>query len=214
MDNTERYVKRNRLRADSRGSDRGRRRQRTTYFGKPCKRGHNGERYVTGHCVACQRDAMTRWMRKAKANNHPAIKKQPKYVRNYQQRHAEDIRNYQRRYLSHRRKTDVAFRLTQNIRSHILRVLRGQKKVEKTLNLLGVKSIEFYKQYLGAQFTAGMSWANYGVWHIDHIVPLSRFNLAEPSEQRLAFNHKNTRPLWGEQNKKRGNRLVLDDLLY
>lgn len=38
-------------------------------------------------------------------------------------------------------------------------------------------SIEFLKSYLESKFTGNMSWENQGEWYIDHIKPLSSFNL-------------------------------------
>ena len=34
-------------------------------------------------------------------------------------------------------------------------------------------NIEKFKQHIKAQFTEGMSWDNYGEWHIDHRIPLA-----------------------------------------
>ena len=33
-------------------------------------------------------------------------------------------------------------------------------------------NIETFKKHLEQQFTEGMSWENYGEWHIDHKIPL------------------------------------------
>ena len=55
-----------------------------------------------------------------------------------------------------------------------------------------------------------MSWNNYGnghnKWNIDHILPVSKFNLNKISEQKKAFNFKNCQPMWAIDNIKKGNR--------
>lgn len=50
----------------------------------------------------------------------------------------------------------------------------NQTKNNKTIILLGYDHIKF-KQRIECQFTDGMSWKNYGDWHIDHKKPLSAF---------------------------------------
>ncbi len=56
-------------------------------------------------------------------------------------------------------------------------------------------------------FLEGMTWDNYGQWHIDHIVPLL---YESPSDevylQRLHYT--NTQPMWAADNKSKGNRYV------
>mgnify|MGYP007068805143 CR=1 FL=1 len=52
-----------------------------------------------------------------------------------------------------------------------------------------------------------MSWENYGKWELDHIRPLSTFNLEDRSEFIKACNYKNIRPLWKEDNIKRNSRM-------
>ena len=70
---------------------------------------------------------------------------------------------------------------------------------ESTKKLLGC-SIEFLKQHLESQFTDGMNWANYGKWHIDHILPCASFDKSKPEEQSKCFNYSNLQPLWALDN--------------
>lgn len=62
------------------------------YFtGKPCKRGHVSERYVSGHCVECQR------------NNYSENKEAKcEYGRDYYSENKETRREYQREYTAKR----------------------------------------------------------------------------------------------------------------
>jgi len=51
----------------------------------------------------------------------------------------------------------------------------------------------------------GMSWDNYGEWHIDHIKPLGVIGLTqEEIIERLDFT--NTQPLWAADNIRKHNR--------
>jgi hypothetical protein len=50
-----------------------------------------------------------------------------------------------------------------------------------------------------------MTWDNYGFsgWHIDHIKPISSFNLDNESELKNAFHYTNVQPLWMEDNLRK-----------
>lgn len=110
--------------------------------------------------------------------------------------------------------SDPAYALLQNIRCRTRQALQGKQKAASTLALLGVESIEQYKSYLEKQFELGMNWENYGKgWHVDHRIPLSLLELKTPEDQNFAFGYRNTRPMWAEKNKSRGNRLVFEDLI-
>lgn len=60
---------------------------------------------------------------------------------------------------------------------------------------------DFVRQKIEAQFTEGMNWDNHGeVWHIDHYVPVSYFDLDDPSQLAVALNWRNLRPLKAKEN--------------
>jgi hypothetical protein len=103
------------------------------------------------------------------------------------------IRNKQRR------ETDINYRFRCILRRRLHHALKDNIKSKKTLELLGC-SIEFLKKHLQKQFKSGMSFSNYGKWHIDHIRPCASFNLSKPEEQKKCFNYKNLQPLWAKDN--------------
>ena len=53
-----------------------------------------------------------------------------------------------------------------------------------------------------------MTWKNQGRfgWHIDHIVPCSKFDLSDPDQQKECFNYKNLQPLWAKENILKSNK--------
>jgi hypothetical protein len=67
-------------------------------------------------------------------------------------------------------------------------------------------SINFLKKYIEHQFEDGMTWENHGIWHIDHIYPISKFNLLEEDQQRKCFHYKNLQPLWKPENLEKGSK--------
>lgn len=76
------------------------------------------------------------------------------------------------------------------------------------MRLLGCTVAEF-KAHLEAHFTVGMSWDTHGRkgWHMDHIVPLSHFDLTDPKQLAIAFHYTNYQPLWWDDNLKKGDGL-------
>ncbi len=80
----------------------------------------------------------------------------------------------------------------------------GLKKENKTVVLLGYSAIEL-KEHIESLFEDGMSWDNWGEWHIDHIYPLSRFDKETPISEVNSLS--NLRPIWATENLKKGNRI-------
>lgn len=106
-------------------------------------------------------------------------------------------------------KNDLGFRLRSYTSSRIHAMLNGKKTIS-TLELLGC-NIQFYKEYLEKRFQSNMTWDNHGiVWEIDHVIPVSQFDLTDPEQQRLAFHWSNTRPLLKQNNRKRSNTMDRD----
>lgn len=128
--------------------------------------------------------------------------------KNYYKLNREKILNRQNEYRKIRRKTDINFKIVNNLRGRIYAVLKRNRKSKHTLELLGC-SIKQLKQHLEKQFVRGMSWSNYGYrgWHIDHIKPCCKFNLRKKSEQLKCFNYTNLQPLWAKENLKKHNKI-------
>ena len=86
-------------------------------------------------------------------------------------------------------------------------VLNGNRKYQPTLEAIGC-SVDELKLWLESQFQPGMTWDNYGEWHIDHIIPLASFDLSKRNHQKKACHWFNLRPLWKEQNLSREKRIT------
>jgi hypothetical protein len=112
----------------------------------------------------------------------------------------------QRRYETDQRNNNPHFKIKKNLSRRIRSALTKFKmrKNISTLQLTGVKNIQFLMDYLAKQFKPGMTWDNYGKWHIDHIKACTKFDLTDPEEQRACFNYTNLQPLWAVDNIKKG----------
>lgn len=90
----------------------------------------------------------------------------------------------------------------------ILRGLREKKVINNNFNFyLGCKTEEF-QSHIEKLFKSGMTWENYGKdgWHIDHVIPKSKFNLIDDEEIKKCFNYSNLQPLWEFENRIKGNK--------
>lgn len=116
-----------------------------------------------------------------------------------EQRLSKRAENKKKRYL-YRLKTDTQERLKHNIRQRVRMAINGTKSQSVTKNL-GC-SWNDLKTHLESLFVAGMTWDNYGRtgWHIDHIKPLSFFNLSDNKEFQKACHYTNLQPLWAKDN--------------
>ncbi len=82
---------------------------------------------------------------------------------------------------------------------------RGQK-VGSAVRDLGC-SVDKLKKHLESRFRFGMTWENYGMWHIDHIRPLASFDLTDRVQFLQACHYTNLQPLWAPENLGKGARV-------
>jgi hypothetical protein len=112
---------------------------------------------------------------------------------------------YQRVYNEKRRerkKNDPLYKLKANHRLYLHKCVHQFKMVKtgKSIEYLGC-SIFLLKKWLEFQFDDKMNWDNYGTyWTIDHVLPLSKFNLVDEKEH-IAFHWTNLRPCTDNFNK-------------
>jgi len=144
-------------------------------------------------------------------NNKDKIKKdQKEYRKNNKQKEKLRHKNWHKNnpeYRKLRRSNNINIRIADSLRSRIRLALKGNQKSGRTLDLLGC-SINVLKEHLELNFKPGMTWDNYGRdgWHIDHIKPLSKFDLCDKKQIKLACHYFNLQPLWAIENLRKGNR--------
>lgn len=78
-------------------------------------------------------------------------------------------------------------------RGLVYRTITGKKKDKTTLELLGYTYNDL-KTHIESLFTEGMSWDNYGEWHVDHIKPISSFD--RDTQPSVVNALSNLQPLW------------------
>ena len=99
--------------------------------------------------------------------------------------------------------------MRKNVRRRLHLALNGKFKIRTTLNLIGC-SWEKLKLYLESKFETGMTWDNYGYygWHIDHIIPVSNYDLDNLEELKKCMHYTNLQPLWATDNMKKGGKIL------
>lgn len=167
-------------------------------------------------CLICKKQICSENVKRSRYNeNEQQKQKRLERVKNYNAVYCKDwykknkdrLKQYNlqqsRKYLSNPKN-----RLAHNIRAHINWAVKYQevKKQDHTMKLIGCSKSQLIK-HLESQFLPGMNWNNYGEWHIDHIIPLSSFNLLDREVQAKAFHFSNLQPLWKLDNLRKHNRL-------
>jgi hypothetical protein len=85
-------------------------------------------------------------------------------------------------------------------------------KFYKSLTCIGCDS-ELLKKWLEFNLPEGVTLSDHGkVWHIDHVIPISRFDLSIDRELTICFHWSNLAPLHRIQNMSKGNRIHKDQI--
>jgi hypothetical protein len=135
---------------------------------------------LTSHCKQCRKE------------NDAAYYKANKFAQNEKKRI----------YFSKKREQDPNFRLKANLRNRLYFAMLGNSKSKRTFEAVGC-DIEFLKKHIEKQFQPGMTWSNYGKWHLDHIRPLS--SASSSLEIENLFHFTNLQPLWAKDNLRKGD---------
>lgn len=126
----------------------------------------------------------------------------------YYKRHTARAAAANRRYEKRRRKEDPAFALAVRLRNRLRSAMIAQttRKALSTFALVGC-SPEELARHIESQFAEGMTWENRSLWHIDHIIPVAKFDLSDEFQQKAAFHYTNLRPLWAVHNQKKSDKV-------
>lgn len=110
-------------------------------------------------------------------------------------------KNKRNRYLQNRCSTNIQYKLAKNLRSRLNMAILKNCKSGSAVKDLGC-TIDELKIYLENKFQSGMTWDNWTIngWHIDHIKPLSSFDLTDRNQFLQACHYTNLQPLWAKDN--------------
>jgi hypothetical protein len=101
---------------------------------------------------------------------------------------------------------DPAFRFLTNIRRRVRTAMeksgvRPSYTVQQAEADLGCP-VAVALTHIASLFKPGMNWNNWSLhgWHLDHVEPLSSFDLSDPAQVRKACHISNLQPLWSREN--------------
>jgi hypothetical protein len=133
----------------------------------------------------------------------------PNYNQYYYQDNQKKIQQQQNQYIKNRLRTDIQYKLQHNLRSRLNKTIQNNQKAGSAIRDLDC-SIDWFKGWLEMQWEDGMTWDNYGnkkgQWNIDHIKPLSSFDLTNREQLKSACHWTNLQPMWHLDNIKKGNK--------
>ena len=91
------------------------------------------------------------------------------------------------------------------VRTRIYNCLKFRKS-KSSIEYLGTSTDDYLDWIMN--YNSEFNLDNYGcVWHIDHVIPISHFDISQENQQVLAFNWRNTMPLSAKENLKKNNRI-------
>jgi len=110
-------------------------------------------------------------------------------------------------YNRHRYARDPSFKLKTLLRNRLRSAIKNKSRKGSAVKLLGC-TIDELLVYFEGLFTKGQTWANHGLWHIDHVLPLASFDLEDPAQLAIACHYTNLQPLWAFDNLSKNNKIL------
>lgn len=114
------------------------------------------------------------------------------------------IREYKRKWQLEKSRTPKG-KAASFMRKCLIRCLHNKR--DSTEKILGYRKKDLV-DWIESQFLPGMTWANHGEWHIDHIVPISAFLDAGRTDVREINALSNLQPLWARDNLSKGCKVI------
>ena len=107
-----------------------------------------------------------------------------------------------------KRMQKLEYRIASSLSRAIYQALKENKEGGKWRSNVGYTMTEL-RQHLESQFIKGMSWDNYGKWHIDHVIPQAFFEYGSVNEVefKMCWRLENLQPLWAIDNLRKSNKL-------
>jgi hypothetical protein len=164
------------------------------------------------YCKSCQKKYRREYFeqnreksrQQVKNHYHNNIDQKRQWYRDWYKKNQKKVQAGQTILRRNKRRNNLQYRLACNLRNRLNKALKNITKSESTKKLLGC-TMEELKTHLQNQFSTGMSWDNYGKWHIDHIRPCASFDLSDPEQVNQCFHYSNLQPLWAIDNFKKSD---------
>ena len=176
--------------------------------------GPSGRRNIGGREVAQKKYDSKPETKERKRKNYDKWYEQNKehrkeYLKEYREKNIDNIRKTKRDYERNRKSRDPLYKLISNFRTAIYTVLK-ESNVDKYGHYFDILQYtpEQLITHLELQFKDDMSWDNYGVWHVDHKLPITSFDIQEMGDKEFmsCWSLDNLQPMWGIENIRKSNK--------
>jgi len=101
-------------------------------------------------------------------------------------------------------KNEPVSKIIRCVRSRVFSAIKFKSK--HTIKYLGCNCRDYLKWLLQNDFNYTLD--NREEWHIDHVIPLSQFDLENEEQQLIAFNWRNTMALSVKENLSKNNKII------
>jgi len=137
----------------------------------------------------------------------------PEKIQKYKEENKERLNKWRKKYLYEKYHNDIKHRIRMVISTAVKRGLKNGKEGKSWKDILPYSTEELII-HLESLFQEGMTWTNYGKWHIDHIKPVSLFEFTNYSDDQFkeCWKLENLQPLWAYDNLSKGNKYELQKL--
>jgi len=191
-----------------------------SYSCKSCKKEYDLKRWKVYRKTEKYRSYVQKYLKtdrykesnKKYKQSEKGIKNRKTYIQNYSNmpkviEHRREFYKSEKfkQWKKNKRNTDPEYKLRTLLRTRLWCALKRNYKSGSAVKDLGC-SVKELKSYLEERFKEGMTWENHGKWHIDHIKPLSKFDLTNREQLLEAIHYTNLQPLWAEENLKKHNK--------
>lgn len=178
-----------------------------TYLCKPCQKANSAEIYLANKEEHKEKMKSYCLLNKDKIKERNKNDFQKNKEKHYERKRKWKKENREKYLLQKKRHKNLPHnRIKRTLKNRIKRLLNGEREADSSVGCDSKTLISA----LESKFQLGMTWQNYGwgvgKWVIDHIKPLSTFNLLDKRERYAANHYQNLQPLWYHQNEaKSGN---------
>lgn len=138
-------------------------------------------------------------------NKEKITEQHRKYQNENREKIRESRRDYYRQYMRERRKIDPNFKLLTRMRDFNRRCVEAIKGIKnwRTKDVLGYTP-EQLRLNIESKWLTGMSWENYGEWHIDHVESIKSHIDNGVTDIKIINALTNLQPLWAFDNLSKG----------
>jgi hypothetical protein len=175
----------------------------------------SGRRNIGGREVATKKYFSKPEVKERLKKNHKKwSEKNREYLTEYHKKwrteNVDKWRKTKRDYEKNRKDSDPLYKLVANFRTAIWTVLK-ENNVDKYGHYFDVLQYtpDELINHLEKQFKDDMTWDNYGIWHVDHKLPITSFDIQEMGDEEFmkCWCLDNLQPMWGEENIRKSNKL-------